>query len=321
MRALAKLFLFTVVSILISCNNGKLSKKDAERSLKVLNSDMINFGAELNEATEMKALEFVMSAPENPFPVYKNTNRFISTKTFDFSQWHGIYEWSDYEKLFKKTGDSKNIILQIDNSELKDISIIINDYQTEKVSSGEPFPKVCQIEITQNKKTIWEFDFTSKISNNLPEDLKLRIKGESYQVNANLKRTTNGDSGKLFVDFTFKYLLKTLIKSKLDCNIGYSRQGYYFKQLKLDQLLFGHHLAGDIDYAKVDPTAQDYAASFNENSNLELFENGRGKVGDLILATVENDELVDYHIQFTDKSKALLGSYLPVFNKFINLKY
>ena len=321
MRSIFSLLLFAIIFYLSACNNGTLSKEDAQRSLKVLNSDMVNFGSQLNDSPEIKALDFVMSMPDYPFPAFKNTNQFISTKSFSFTKHKGIYRWQEEEKEFKKISDADNIILQINNPEFQDISVIVHDYRTVIASSGEPFPKVCKMEIKQKDETIWDFQFFSEISNDLPENLKLKVKGNNYQISGNLERTTNGTEGKLFVDFIFKYSLKTLIESEINCKIGYSRQGYFFKQIKLNQLLFGHQLVGNIDYANVDPTANNYASSFNENSKLELFEKGKGKVGDLILATVENDELLDYHIQFADNSKALLGAYLPVFNKFINLKY
>jgi hypothetical protein len=151
--------------------------------------------------------------------------------------------------------------------------------------------------------------------------MDLQVQGKNYEIEGAWNRTKTGNDGKLEINLVFNYLMKSLIITNLYFNIGYGKRSYFIKQAELNQKLFDHTISGYIDYDKVDPTAQDYAASFNNQSHFIISENNRGIVGDIVLATIENDELLDYHIEFSDGSKELFGKYIPLIDKIFNFKY
>ena len=136
------------------------------------------------------------------------------------------------------------------------------------------------------------------------------------ETNKNKKKT----KGTVEIKADINYLNHSLNSTRFFGQIGYSRQGYFFNQIEIRQKLFGHSIDGFCNYEKVNPTADDYAASFNENTRVELFE-GDAKVCDLVLATVQNNELLDYHFKFSNGEQELIGFHIPAFDKIINFKY
>ena len=111
-----------------------------------------------------------------------------------------------------------------------------------------------------------------------------------------------------------------VISGHVDAEIEYSRQGYFFKTIDFYLKLQDHHVTGKIKYSEINPTAADYIDSFNSNSSIILSE-GKNQVGKIVLNKTDNKELLDYYIRFSDGSKTLLSTYIPVLKKLLNLKY
>lgn len=313
--ALILVFLF-----LIACKSAVMDKQEAERSLKVLNSDMLNFAQQVSEKSEFVILNFLLETQNSPFPIYKNDKGFVSVKTFDFYENTGRYFFSEENKDYRKIAESETIEISFQPEELTDLVFVMNEFESEQVSSGENFPVNILAEIRKNTVKIWDLEYSLKISEGLPEKASLKISGDKYYLHATLIRTKNNDKGTIEINTDFNYLNNNLISTHFFGNIGYSRQGYFFNQVKIQQKLFGHFIDGFCDYQKINPTADDYAASFNENTRVELFE-GDAKVCDLVLATVENGELLDYHFKFSNGEQEIIGQHIPAFDKILNFKY
>jgi hypothetical protein len=58
----------------------------------------------------------------------------------------------------------------------------------------------------------------------------------------------------------------------MNATIGYSSMGYYFEDIRFNMVVFSHLATGFIRYGLIDPTARDYAASFNAHSDIRLYE-------------------------------------------------
>ena len=310
-----------IVHLLLSCGTQRMKKDDAERSLKVLNSDLINFGDQVSKSIELNVWAFLLKHNDAPIPFYKNSNNFISVKNFRFNEMRGIYKWKTESNTFEKTGVSEHIVIFPFDEQNTSLQFILYDFQSKQVSSGEPFPTKIKIAITEDSNELYSLAYQAKLSDGMPETINLEMEGTGYEMKGEFLRTRDGDNGKLMVDYSFRYRMKTLIETHLDCTIGYSRLGYFFNTINIDQKLFDHEITGKIDYASIDPTADDYPASFNSKSKVAMFEKYKGKVGEVILASTENGELNDFFVRYSDKSAVRIGDILPGFDKLMNLKY
>ena len=312
--------IFVVLLFMLACQSHVMNKEEAERSLKVLNSDLLNFAQQVSEKDEFLVLDFLLENENAPFPVFKNDKGFISVKSFDFSGNKGRYSFSGGNNDFLKIEESESIEISFQQEELSDLVFVLTEFDSEMISSGEKFPVKMFAEIRKNTGKIWDLEYSLTISDGLPEIASLKINGDKYQINAALLRTKNNDKGTVEINCDYNYLNNNLISTRFFGQIGYSRQGYYFNQIEFRQKLFGHFIDGFCDYEKVNPTADNYAASFNAHTRAELFE-GETKVCDFVLATVENNELLDYHIKFSNGEQELIAKHIPVFDKIINFKY
>lgn len=315
------LVLVNIIIIFYSCDNRNMNKEDAVRSLKVLNSDLVNFGNRISESPEMTIWSFLMEHRDAPIPFYKNSNHFITVKEFHFEEMKGIYHWNSGQKIFVKTSASNQIVIFPDTTQNSSVRYIISDYNSRKVSSGEQFPTSIKITIEENGDEFWRLDYHAGLADELPENIELSIRGNDYKLQGTYLRTRSGDDGTLNLGLSFIYLTKTLLNTQMDCTIGYSLQGYYLKTILLDQAIFNHKIYADVDYASIDPTAENYTDSFNSHCKSSITEKGKGRIGELILAGTENDELNDFFIRFADNSTSRMGDFLPVCDKFLNLKY
>jgi hypothetical protein len=118
-----------------------------------------------------------------------------------------------------------------------------------------------------------------------------------------------------------EYLNRKLIQLQFNSEIGYSRMGYYFEKIDFKINLFSHVVTGKIDYDKINPTSEDYASSFNSNSVIQIFElPGKRKVGDIVLHTLPDGEILDYFVKFSNGQMIMVNEHLPVLNKILNLK-
>jgi len=313
MRSHNHIIWYFVLLLFYSCTPGSMNKEDAERSLKVLNSDLVNFGNRMSESTEMKVWAFLLENREAPIPFYKNSNSFISVKNFHFDEMKGIYKWNSLDKKFDLTGHSEQIIILPDSTGKHLLQFIVSDFNSAKVSSGEAFPTSVKIQMKEDDHEIWKLDYLAELADGMPKKIELKMKGKEYTMNSNYLRTKSGENGTLSLTFSFNHLMKTLIDTRLDCTIGYSRQSYFLKTIDINQQLFDHEIKGEVDYASIDPTAEDYTASFNSHSKVFLFEKRKGRIGDVILEGTENNELNDFFVRFKDKSTKQIGVVFTCF--------
>lgn len=316
-----RILIIYLLAVLFSCSSNEMSKKEAVRSLKVLNSDIVNFGTQAAESIEYKTLDFILDQPTAPFPFCKNSDGFLFVKTFQSEAAKGVYSWEETNGNFKKIDESRFVDLQFNLKEFENVAFRLTDYKSVVTSSGQPFPTLIRAEIIHENEKVWSLDYEAVITDGLPETIQLNAEAKNYTLSGQLARTRSDEEGTLMAKVDFNYLTRKILETRFNANIGYSRQGYYFNQLEFQQKLFNHFIDGFCDYAKVNPTANDYAASFNKNTDIEVCEDKNKKVGKVTLATVENNELFDFHIKFPDSSEELVGKHIPLFDKLLNFKY
>jgi len=309
--------------ILNACKSKQLNEAEADRSMKVLNGNLVNLMSAGSEKPEFKALSFLMNQTSTPLPFVKRENPTQpDTVIFRLEERKGIYRWNPGQKTFDRSGDSEIISLYFpeEKSEANSLCFSLEKYQSQAYSSRPDFPTEVEAILKMNDQKIASISHKAQISNNLPEHISTRINGTDYQVGLELKRTQLNKEGSLLVDFFLKSKGFQVISGKMDAQIEYSRQGYFFKTINFKLILIDHVIKGKINYSAINPTSTDYVDSFNSNTSIVIFE-GRNVVGNIVLNKTNNNELLDYFVRFSNGKEILLSEYIPALKKLLNLKY
>ncbi len=312
--------------LFVSCSSAVMDRNEAERSLKVLNSDIINFIEKTSGSMEFQVLEFFSNQPDSPLPIRKTNDRRVDFSAFNFTENIGEYAWDRDNNRFIRIGESEIIIIHLDDCIAPGITFILSEYLDGYVSSRKKFPMIISSKIMADNEEIWHLNYKGNLQDSMPENITFQSGGKDYSMEGQLKRYREGNEGTLDINFNFSFNGNCLINTCFKSTVGYSLHGYYFKQTEVYQRFSGHFFKGHFDNEKINPTSNNYAASFNRHSRLGLYEqntvNGKyKKVGDLILAETEHKELLDYHIRFSDGKEVLFGNYVAVFDELMNFKY
>lgn len=319
------LFFFCLLAFLIlnACKSRQLNQAEADRSMKILNGNLVNLMSAGSEKPEFKALSFLLKQTSTPLPFVKRENPTQpDTVIFRLEERKGIYQWNQGEKIFYKLGNSEIISLYFpeEKSEANSLCFNLEKYQSQAYSSRPDFPTELEAILKMNDQKIASISHKAKISNNLPEHISTRINGTDYLAGLDLKRTQLNKEGTLLVDFFLKSKGFHVISGKLDAQIEYSKQGYFFKTINFRLKLIDHQIEGKINYSAINPTSSDYIDSFNSNSSILIFED-RNEVGNIVLNKTDNNELLDYFVRFSNGKEILLSEYIPALKKLLNLKY
>lgn len=302
----------------------QLNREEADRSLKVLNSNLVNFITLSSEKPEIKALWFLLNEPSSPLTLVQKRN-FLKRDTITNIQEKskGIFQFNIENHLFEKTDSSDQTILIFpsDGKNGEEARFVLSEFESQDCKTRPEFPVkiVASMFINDNEKLT--INHRAVIEDNLPLESSSLISGDDYKVTIDLARTRMDKAGTLDLDVYFKAKGFTICSATIDAKIEYSRQGYYFRFFDFRVKLFEHEIIGKLDYSKIDPTASDYVDLFNRYSSMELFENNGNKVGNIILGKSVNSELLDYYIQFENGDKVLVSEYIPLLSKILDYKY
>jgi hypothetical protein len=298
------------------------NQEEAIRSLKVLNSDMANMLLTAGEMPEMAALRYLWNQPTAPLP-FPN-EKFIFDKPFssyNFEESKGIYKWDTLSSGFIKQSESESVSFIFSGVGFNNAKFRITGFESQPISSRPDFPILMDAAMFIDNQQYMQVKHTATIEDELPLNINTNISGRDYKITGTFKRTRSGDTGTLTSQLTIDYEPNRVIDFRLNATIGYSSMGYYFEKINFDILLFRHTIAGKIDYDLIDPTAEDYVTSFNTHSKIEIYERPmKRKLGNIVLAVVNEGELLDYHIKFRNNEKELLSEYLPIINKILHVK-
>jgi hypothetical protein len=308
--------------LLVSCHRKNYSRDEAIRSLKVLNSDFVNLFAKTNEMEEMAALKFIWDHDNMPLPF--PPEKFAEDKPwnpFNYESSKGVYTWDSLRKVFSKTGKSNMVRILFSTGNLPEGEFLLTDYVDTTLSSRPDFPLKLDALLNLKGEKRLDIRHSAEVADDLPLRIKTEVETKDSKLAFTLHRTRNKDNGDLKVNFNLENRGHRFIDTGVDALIGYSSMGYYFNDIHFEMHLFNHLIKGHILYSKIDPTAGEYAESFNANSDIQIFEMpGNHLVGNLVLGKTHNGELLDYFIRFTNGSKIPVSEYLPFLDKLLNMK-
>jgi hypothetical protein len=306
--------------LIVSCNSNYYEKDDAIRSLKVLNSDIINLMTVTSELEEIKVLEFLYNQANAPIP-FKKSKYSKDTPDFRFSDFKGTYKWNYAIEDFELIGDNDFIDIQFNLEDIDSDSFQLLSYQSEPYSSKPDFPTHIIAKIFNGTKEKMTVNHYARVEDNLPATMKTSVKGDNFDLVAGFKRTKELNEGTLTMYCIIKKGLYTIIDVNISAEISYSKQGYYYNNIAFKSNVFNHTIVGEIDYKNIDPSSRNYPKSFNSNSTIAIYESSNNKVGDVVLAPIGNNDLQEFKIRFKNKDQVLLKEYLPALDRLYNLKY
>ncbi len=124
--------------LLFSCSVS-YEKDEAIRSLKVLNSDMVNLMTVTSEMYEIEALKFLYNQANSPIP-FKKSKYNTDNSPFIIDSLKGTYKWNteinDFQ--FKKDKDFIDVHFQL--PDIQNNSFQILDYRSKAYASKPDFP-------------------------------------------------------------------------------------------------------------------------------------------------------------------------------------
>jgi hypothetical protein len=314
-----QLITFIISLILFSCSS-TYEKEEAIRSLKVLNSDLVNLITVTSEMHEIQTLKFLYNQANSPIP-FKKSKFTADNSPFKIDSLKGTYTWNPELKDFDFKKDKAFIDIYFHLPDMENNSLQILNYESEAYASKPDFPTKIIAKIFKGTKEKLVINHLGSVKDNLPEFMETTIKGDGFNLVAGFERTKELGDGTIKMHCSIKKDLYTIIDIKLNAKISYSHQGFYYNNIEFRSQIFNHTIVGMIDYKNIEPTSASYAESFNRNSTIEIFESSNKKVGDIILSSTGLNDLQEFQIKFKNKDQVLLKEYLPALDNLYNLKY
>jgi len=301
-----------------------MNRDEADRSLKVLNSNLINLVTNASDKPELEALHFLLTEPSSPIYLLRTNSLFLADSVKKLSDRNkGKFNWDQDRKTFVRKDGSDNLELNFSVGKQMDVNaeFVINDYKSEDCNNHIGFPVLMDAKILIEKLDKLTIAHHAVIKDHFPLEIKSLIKGVDYQFELNLHRTRDGNKGSIQMDFNILANGYIICSADIKTKIEYTKDGYYFTYFDFEIELIDHQIKGKIDYAKIDPTAGNYIDLFNEYSEIIISEVYGKKVGNIVLGLSGDGELLDYFINFNNGEKILLSNYIPLIKKVLDYKY
>ncbi len=319
-----KLNVILFLCVLSSCKSKKYNYDESVRSLKILNSDLVNFFNAISEKKEFEAMTFLWNYPSSPVPFKKE--EFTVGKpeeVYDFEKLKGKYVLNPETQEFTRVEESGEIEISytLPKSDFECL-FIITSFKHEEITSRPKFPVDVNVKLLSEGKESLRIRHHATVEDDLPKELTTVLEQDDFLAKVTFSRTREGDLGRIQFNLDCSIKGSSFVTVKITAGVGYSSMGYYFKKIEMDNRLFNHELKGVVHYDKIDPTSGDYVDSWNTNSEIEIFELPmKVKVGNVVLGKTGNNELQDYFIRFSNGQEELLSSYLPYLDRLLNFKY
>jgi len=222
----SQLLTFLILSILIgACSTNKLNPVEADRSMKILNGNMVNLFTVGSEKPEYQALSFLMDQITSPLPYVRRANPNQAKKPYSFEDNKGVYRWNTSINAFEKTAWGEKINLFFPSGE-KEFHLELTKFQSQSFSSRPDFPTNIEGFLLNSEQKILNIRHRATISNNLPESITTEIRGTDYTIELKLNRTQQGNDGKLLIDINLKTKGEKVLAANINALIENMSYGY-----------------------------------------------------------------------------------------------
>ncbi|MBT8230044.1 MAG: hypothetical protein KJO50_07270 [Bacteroidia bacterium] len=306
-----------------SHNNTVMSMAETQRSLEVLDSKLNHLAYGLS-SPEFKALAIVEDLNCLPFDYEYGFLRDKRKKgeEFQFDNYTGIYYLDKHfeQYSFASSTDNKiTLIITLDSLTPIVAKLVIDDYKDTKLDAFKPYPLMTHQSVLINDTTKIRINYNSHIESGMPKEVEMTMLHDRSDFRLEMKRSKNGEKGKLKANFIAKSRGYKFLQAKVNSDIRYSRQGYYYDIVNFTTQIFDHEINGVIHYGKINPETKKYIRSFNENSSIEISENSL-QLGMIELVSDNSTAELDLELRFKNGKTALLRNYLILWDKLYNYK-
>jgi hypothetical protein len=315
------------LSLLVyTCSDSPVHERQgAERALKVLDSDINAFVDQVGQDESFRCLSFLLDQPSAPIPFKRSENKRIPEDTlFSLATHSGNYSWERDSSGFIKTAESDSVIIRfpVPEYESKQAVLVISTYEVGPGTSRPPFPEQLAASLMIDDEEKVKIYHQAETAGRLISQCNTIIEAGRLRAEMTFDRTRNGDRGDFSMSCRMEAAGKTLLEGSINGELGYSHDSYYFITIHPDLRVFDVLFIGTLYYGNIDPTAPNYADSFNSICGIEIIDLTENKlIGHFGMAAVEEGDLYDYTVIFADRSSGFLKDYLLFARKLTEYKY
>ncbi|NQV02999.1 MAG: hypothetical protein HQ542_10155 [Bacteroidia bacterium] len=331
MRSTNSIFFFFLIVgmiVLTDCRyTPELDRQEAEKALKVLDSDMTRWLDHINQSEAGRALHALLAFDSAPFPV-RFPRSFMQRRPalYQFKEYTGTWTWDQNLGSFTHTSGIDRIIIEYplpDHTD-NDATCIIYQYREEATTSAHSFPVLMVADIFVENKKVFTLEHQAVIEQNLPVFMETSITmGEGFlKCSMENRLDTLNNRGEVTATITAGTLGKPVVDGTIQATIKtFSGGSYGIRVFKSEFKLFDCLLVTDINYFKINPTSREYVKDFNKHAKIQLYiADPRQKIGEIILKEKFDYKKLDFAIRFSDLSDDFLSNYLLVFNRILEVK-
>lgn len=312
------LWMIVCLSLIAGCSS-TMSPSEADRSMKILNSNLTNLITISSDKPEIQAVYFLLHENSSPLCLKQKNSSSNSSGVHE----KGIFVWNKQTQQFEKQSNSEQVelLFPFDGKGGDSAHFIMNEFEVQACKSRPDFPVSADAVLKMGQKVKLQIEHNATIEDNLPLQINSLFRGDDYLLTFLLHRTRMDQKGDFKCEFKLKNKGFAICSGKIDAKIEYSRAGYYFRHFNFAIKLMDHQIHGTLDYSLIDPTATDYAELFNRHSQIYIEESNAGKVGEIVLGKNGDGELLDYLVEFSNGKQVLLSEYIPLLKKILDFKY
>ncbi len=315
-----------VIVFFMSCSQQKaLTKAEAEKALKVLDSDINRLLLAAAESKWQAAISSLVDLKGAPIPHIRYSSadsvkhKLISFNVTDKWAWPtGHYTWSRKRATFDFVSNSSNQIVvdyPLKGSLINNARCKIDAFENGQSGSYINIPSVFKATFWVDNRQVASFLHEMKVEQQVPVYIRLSLKGDEFESKVSLDNQLSGQYGQVKLNAIIEVLGQEVMDATVNCKIKLNGGGSYsIEDAHFVSRLFEIETTGHINYAQISPTSPAYDQEFNRYSKIQFEENG-SIIGDVVLSRLPNEDRFDFFLKFTEGSPQPLSNYLLSFQK------
>lgn len=317
---------FGAMVFCMSCSQQKaLTKAEAEKALKVLDSDINRLLSAAAESKWQAAISSLANLKGAPIPHIRHSpadsaqHKLISANVNDKWAWPtGHYTWSHKRGAFDFVSNSNNQIIidyPLKGSLINNARCKIDAFENGQPESYINIPSVFKATFWVDNHQVASLLHEMKVEQQVPVYIRLSLKGDEFESKVSLDNQLSGQYGQVKLNAKTEVLGQEVMDGTVNFKIKLNGGGSYsIEDAHFVNRLFDVETTGHINYAQINPTSQAYDQEFNRYSKIQFQEKG-SIIGDVLLSPLPNEDRFDFFLKFSEGSPQPLSNYLLSFQK------
>lgn len=321
-----KLAIVCAATVLLSACTQTMSKKDAEKSLKAFDNEIITLYQQILDSEGYKCFKALSAFHNLPFPVLSFVQSdFDSDKSaFSFSNTKGIYQYSSEQETAVYLGESDSILFYFPyRSEHDSMALfVLAKYAEEGTKWGTSFPVEAEMQIKIQNHTIFELKTNGKVKYNIPVAASTSIKMGNALFDIQYKSRLNKRRGRFYLDALVFNNDKKIGDFNACLTYNVSKPTEELEKVKLNIEVFPLKVDVHVNSHKMNELKNDYIDAINELSQTNIKSQLNGKsLGTIKLRNRDKEHRINHVIIFEDETLAYLEDIMLSYKHIMNLRY